>query len=157
MVGHRDNEAACAGVGSTNVRGAQRKRQRGVPEGKQVAPHEGHPGAPSAEDVFDEDVARPFLFDDAAELIPKTAPLSLEPATAGGVRDADILAREPADDNIDVGEFRTFQRAYVFVARDTGPILFEDSSSEPYDLALPAANEPSEIETVIETADAGEE
>lgn len=53
-------------------------------------------------DVFDEDPFRPDLGDEAEELEPETGAAAGEPGAFAG--EADVLAREPASDDVDVRE-----------------------------------------------------
>ena len=69
------------------------------PQAGKVLQDDDKPSSAKVRRVFDEDVRRLDLLNDARELTPKTGALAVEPGARSGA--ADVLAWEPSADDID--------------------------------------------------------
>lgn len=98
-VGSSDDEDALAKMRSPDVGGSNLDGARSVSELAQVPPHHGQPRGSTVSDVLDDDGEGLALVDDAGELEPQAGSGPVEPGLSPG--DADVLAWEPAADEVD--------------------------------------------------------
>ncbi len=95
------------------------------------------------------------LAHDPQELEPQSAALAVEASAFPG--DREILAREPAGDEVDGFEVVGADGSDVAVAADVRPVVLQNSSCELVDLNLPPHFHPRPLEAEVDAADAGEE
>jgi hypothetical protein len=103
-------------------------------------------------DVLNEDVAGSKLPNDPSELPPKTRALAGQSGPAAG--EADVLAREPAAEDIDPLDGSCPDVPDVRHAKHVRPVLRKNSLAEPVDLALPQNSHTGSLKAEIETPDA---
>jgi hypothetical protein len=142
-------------MGRPKIAGAHSKRQAGVPELVEVAPHEGHPLPPHVVDVLDEDPARAELSDDPLELVPEAGPPSGEPGLLSGC--AEILTRETAAQEVDSRKVARADGLDVSEPTDAGPVLGEDFVAEVIVLHLERALHAGPLEPEVDPADPREQ
>jgi hypothetical protein len=94
----RDDPNPLSAVRGANGGRSQHSPLRIVPESGQVPEYDFEPPSRKSWGVFHEDVSWSYLANDARHLSPESRPLAVKPCAATG--DADVLAREPARNNI---------------------------------------------------------
>lgn len=139
------------------AKGACRKAVplRVIPERGQVPENNPESSRKESCDVLHNDVAGSKFANDSGVLRPKTRPGAGEPCTLPG--EGEILAGEPAADDIDGGEVVGADVAHVGVPFGVGEVVGEDGSAEGVELDLPCGSHPGPLEPEVEAADAREE
>ncbi len=143
--------------GSSNVTGSQANRHAGIPEPVECGPHNRHPLSPrGAVDVFKDDESRALGFDESDDVSPHTGALSVEPPTPASTSVREVLARESADDCIDVFELSGIDITNVSVLRDVGPAPHEYTGSVRVVFDLPCRpTEARQFKPEIHSTDTG--
>lgn len=86
---------------------------------------------------------------------PEPASLAFESGALAGK--ADVLAREPAADNIDRSNVRSPQGSDILKDRNRGPVLSEDGSAVGFDLAEGGGSHTRTLQPKGKSTDAGKE
>lgn len=132
-VGNHEDSAAL--VGSSEIACRDRKRKARIAELFQVTDDKVDPQRSAAADVFDHNPSGPELSHETSELTPQARALSNKArATA---RAGDILAGEPARDEIHANKLGCAEGFDIVEARDLGPVPLKDSTAKRIDLDLP--------------------
>jgi len=108
-----------------------------IPERGQGSENTVKPSTKQSCDVLHDDVLRSKFANKTGVLCPEARPFALNPCASSG--DADVLAGEaPADDinsNSICGKSIGGEFSDIFVNRDVGPMLGEDTTGERFDFA----------------------
>lgn len=153
-VGHHEKPATT--VRSSEILSSESEPDRIVPERGKVTEHDVEPAKSEVCDVFHDDEARSKLANDSRELEPKAAARTADANLLASL--GDVLAGEPAADDIDGAELARPDRANVVESLDVGPVLREDLAAELVALDLPEhGTESGPLEAEFESANAREE
>jgi hypothetical protein len=130
-----------------------------VPARGKVPEHDVESASAKGGDVFDEDPRRPDFVDDSVELSPQSRPGPVESGSAAG--DGDVLAREPATDEVDGLEQPTAGLGAGVLDVDepvnVGPVLLEDFARIRILFNLPNHFHTGALETEVQAANSREE
>lgn len=121
-------------------------------DGSQITPP---PRRQKTADVFDETPPRADLAEDSLILEPETRARSIQTCTFSC--DADVLAREASDDEVDSDEVFAMDVPHVFVARRAGKVLAEHLTAARIDFTLRFDREAFALEAEFNAPDAAEE
>jgi hypothetical protein len=153
-VGVGNNKYAAPVVRGAKFSGGDVNGHRGEPGAPQVTPHSGHPLPPSIGTVLDEDGSGTKFVDDAEELRPEAGLWSRQ-SRAPVVGGREVVAREPADDDVDRGKASCADAADVLMLRNSRPVPIEHPATERADFDLPEDSARcGALDALIEAADA---
>jgi hypothetical protein len=131
-----------------------------IPERGQVPENSSEPGTKEAWCIFHDCELRSKLVNEASIFTPQSRTVAID-ARASASK-ADILAREPAADDIDgnsvSGQSVGCEFSDIFVLPHVGPVLRQDAAAEGIDLAKCDGFEAaSALQAKVEAADAGKQ
>jgi hypothetical protein len=133
-VGSNDEQAP-ATVRSSDVGSCKIRPLRIEPESGKVREHSSQSRRPQSEHVFDDDDRRRELLDDSPVLEPEPGAGAVEPSSLAC--EADVLAWEPAADDIHGSCICSADRSNILVPRRFRPVLREHLATPRIDFALP--------------------
>jgi len=129
-VGH--NPDSISAVWQSNAGSSYAMPFRVIPERGQVSENFSKPSRKQRCDVLHDDVVRSYFANEARVVTPQSRPLACKPCPRA--RKTDVLAWKSSADDIDADSVSSQsacgERAHIFVTRDAGPVLCEDSSAE---------------------------
>jgi len=102
------------------------ERPRGVVRLCQIAEYPVSSESSQASDILNEHPIGSALTHNAEHFEPQPGSLAREPWRFGRSSCADVLAREPAADDVDPTQSTCVKRADVFEDRDARPVMCED-------------------------------
>lgn len=126
-----------------------------VSERLQVSEYPVSSSSAQSRDVLNEDPRRTTLGNEPRHFAPETGACSSDPGTLPGGRD--VLAGEPAGDDVDSGKSVGVELSHVVESRDVGPVLGEYGSAEGIDFALGDDAHSGAFEPEVDSADSGKE
>ncbi len=104
-----------------------------IPDSGQISANGRHASPEKRGDIFHEDVGGSKLANKTGVLAPKSRPSTFNAGAFACVRD--VLAREPAANNVDCSDMLGLQLSNVAVDGNAGPMLGEHAARELLDLA----------------------
>lgn len=128
---------------------------RVIPARGQVSENSPESSSKESCDVLHDDVPGSKLANESCVLGPKTRAGTVDPGSAAG--EGEVLAGEPAAEDVDRGDICASEFGDVGVARHVGPVTGKDSAAELLGLALPHNSHTGPFEAEIKAAHPTEE
>ena len=150
-VGH--NKDSVTEVRGTNGGSGYAVPLRVIPALGQVSENSAKPPPKQCWYVLHKHDSRSYHANEAVKLTPQSASASLDSDSLAC--NGDVLAREAACDEVDVGQGGN--ASHVSISGNIGPMLFEDSSAELIYLYLPCDRPSCPFEAQVHASHAGEE